>query len=745
MTTDAEIVIGVRGEIEGGKRVQRTLDDIEKSGRQAKAGVKDLQSEFQRTDGTARLLANTMRVLGVSFGLRQLQQVVDTYTNIQNRLKLVTNNASELVGVTNELFQISNSTRQSFESTAEVYSRVALATKDMGLSQRDTLNFTQSLNQAVALSGASAAEASAGLIQLSQGLASGMLRGDELRSVLEQLPAVADVIAKGLGVTRGELRKMGEEGQITAQNVIQAFALAREELENNFGKTVPTIGQAFVVLKNQVIQFTGELDKTYGVSTKVAEAILLLGNNLDVLTKALFVAGGAWVIYRGYALLALGTAVLAAIAGNVAAFVQLAAGIRTAAGATALLNAAFMVGPGALFAVLGAVAGAAWVFRKELEASLIYVVTEAIIMIDKLVVKLQELADFGTTGLGAVFATAGAKMGLVDESALAEVLAEQGNKKKNYKNLSGFTAEQLRNEANDMIAGLGSGPSPSSQGTVSTATGVDRTPVAISEEQGKAQKQVQKLTESLKFQLEQLKRNDLEQEIYNNLKQAGVSIDTTAGQQIAELTRQYDENSKSLENQKRIFDTLADASSNFLKDTIKGVGSLGDRIKGLIADFADLAYQMAVIEPIKQNLFGGSGSSGGSGIFGALFSGIGSIFSSGPSASIAQAAARGAANPALYGPGFASGGSMVLGGKPGIDQNQLSLNGVPIAKTGRGEVLSISPKQKSGSGNIVVNQTINLSMGVAEAVAAQFSSIMPQLQRATQSAIEEAQMRGIKA
>jgi tape measure domain-containing protein len=737
---DANIVIGIEGRVEGGKVVQRTLDDIDKSGAKAKKGVSDLKDEFTRTDGAAKLLANTMRVLGVAFGLRQLQQVVDTYTNIQNRLKLVTNNASELVGVTKALFEISNSTRQSFESTAEVYARVALATKEMGLSQRDTLQFTESLNQAVALSGASSAEASAGLIQLSQGLASGTLRGDELRSVLEQLPAVADVIAKGLGVTRGELRKMGEEGKITADQVIKAFALARVELEENFAKTVPTIGQAFTVLRNRFIEFVGELDKSTGASTTLAKLIIMLSKNLDTLSAALFIAAGAWGAYRAAALLALGATVLTAVAGNVTAFIQLAATVRTLTGATALLNAAFMTGPGALVAVLGAAGAAAWVFRKELEASLIWVVAEAIILVDKLLIKLQQIADFGTTNLGATMAWAA--NGFKTDDALNDALADMANNKKKFSGASGFSTEQLRNETDAMVAGLSSKSGP--KGSVSTVGGTPAyvAPVADKEAE-KAQKAIDNVTNSLKFQLEQLKRNDTEQAIYNNLKQAGVSLDSAAGKNISELTRQLETNSEQLEKQKRVIDGVAGATEGFFKSWLTGAEGFKGAVKGMIGTLADLAFQLLVVDKIKANFTGNS--SPASGIFGALLNGIGGLFGSANyGASSLPKNSAGATVGTYQVPKFANGGSMTIGGIPGIDRNELSLNGAPIAKVGRGETLSVTPKGGGGQ-PIVVHQNINLSMGVAEAVAQQFTSFLPQISKATQSAIEEAQMRGIRA
>jgi len=240
--------------------------------------------------------------------LKKVQEYADTYTNIQNRLKIVTKNTAELNVVTKELFAIANRTRSSFEGTAEVYARTALALKDVGVSQRETLQFSESLNQAIILSGASATEAHAGMIQLSQGLASNRLSGDELRSVLEQLPAVADVIAKHMGITRGELRKMGEDGKITAKIVLDAFKAARGELAEKFVKTVPTISQAFQRLQNNTVRYVGELDKANGASAVLAKTIVFLADNLDALARLALAAGiaiGVGLAQRGIASLTL--------------------------------------------------------------------------------------------------------------------------------------------------------------------------------------------------------------------------------------------------------------------------------------------------------------------------------------------------------------------------------------------------------------------------------------------------------
>lgn len=279
------VKIDPRGADLGGRKVEDRLKRIE-----------------NRADTMRKTMARAFQFAIFAGGIAVLRNLADTYTNLQNRIRTVTTSYQEQAAVTERLFNISNATRSSFEATTEVYARTALAVKEMGKSQEETLRFTESLNQAVILSGASAQEAQAGMIQLSQGLASGALRGDELRSVLEQLPAVADVIAKGLGVTRGELRQMGQEGKITADIVLDSFAEAREELAERFGRTVPTISQSFVVFRNKVLQAIGSLDEAVGASRILSQVIIGLANNMETLIRivgALAIAFGVALAKKG--------------------------------------------------------------------------------------------------------------------------------------------------------------------------------------------------------------------------------------------------------------------------------------------------------------------------------------------------------------------------------------------------------------------------------------------------------------
>lgn len=261
----------------------------------ANTGAKQVERQLNTLEGQGqrlgRLLSQVFGLVSVSLVVRELVRLNDTFVNAQNRIRQVTADTAQLNAVTQELFEIAARTRVGFEATSTLYTRTALAVRNLGLTQRETLQFTESLNQAIVLSGATAQEASAGLIQLSQGLASGTLRGDELRSVLEQLPRVADVIAEQLGVTRGELRLLGQQGKISAETIVEAFQNARDTLQQDFAGTVPTIGQAFAVLRTRVIEFVAKIDEATGASASFARAIITLSDNLDVLGRVVTTVG----------------------------------------------------------------------------------------------------------------------------------------------------------------------------------------------------------------------------------------------------------------------------------------------------------------------------------------------------------------------------------------------------------------------------------------------------------------------
>lgn len=272
---------------------------VQESGsRVVKRRLEGIGTAAENSTRRLRLLQNSLFVLGGAGLLSSLGHMVDTLTNIENRLRLVTNSTAEFNAVQEKLFDVATRTRGRFESVAKVFTRTALATRELGVSQQELLNFTESVLKSTILSGADVRETNAALIQLSQGMASGTLRGDELRSVLEQLPFVADVIAKQMKVMRGELRLVGAQGKINADIILKAFRNARKEIADKFAKTIPTLGQAFQVFRTSLLRIIDSFEDFIKGSTFVARSIIAISKSLGFLLAALIAAASGFAGFK---------------------------------------------------------------------------------------------------------------------------------------------------------------------------------------------------------------------------------------------------------------------------------------------------------------------------------------------------------------------------------------------------------------------------------------------------------------
>ncbi|EEY09676.1 phage tape measure protein [Mannheimia haemolytica serotype A2 str. OVINE] len=226
----------------------------------------------------------------------QTLKYADSYTELQNRMRLVTDSQNEMVAATNTVFDISLRTNQAVGATSEVYQRFAKNADTLKISQKQVAELTETVSKAVAMSGASSASAEAALMQFGQAMASGELRGAELNSVMEQTPALAQAIADGLGVSVGALKDMGKNGELQISKVIEALQKAKDTVDTDFEKRVKTLSMSFTNLETSMIQFVGQVDSTYGVTQKLAEGVDFVSENLESMIKVAGALIGALAI-----------------------------------------------------------------------------------------------------------------------------------------------------------------------------------------------------------------------------------------------------------------------------------------------------------------------------------------------------------------------------------------------------------------------------------------------------------------
>lgn len=225
-----------------------------------------------------------MAAIGIGASVGEFVRMADASTNVASRLGLVTSSAAELASVQQRLFGIAQSSRVSFTDLVGTYAQVARSTKDLGVSQTALLGVIQTISQAVTISGGSAASAQAALTQLSQGFASGALRGEELNSILEQTPRLAQALADGLGVGVGKLRELGQAGELTSEKVLGALEKSAAGVAAEFGKMAVTVEQASTNAANSVLRLVGAFDRLFGVTSAIGGAIQTISNGLDFLS-----------------------------------------------------------------------------------------------------------------------------------------------------------------------------------------------------------------------------------------------------------------------------------------------------------------------------------------------------------------------------------------------------------------------------------------------------------------------------
>jgi len=319
----------------------------------ANAG-RNIQSLQNRALGLGKTVAATFGIaLGVGL-VAQITGAADAYTNLNSRIRLVTDSQTAANVVADEVFAIAQRTRSDLTNTGLLYSSLARSTADLNLRQSQLAQITETVNQSFIVSGASTESARAAITQLTQGLSSGALRGDEFNSVAEQAPIIMDLVARSLGKTRGELREFAAEGGITAEILSGALLNGAEQVQQKMDGMALTISGAGQQLGNAFTRFIGQAGEATAASVAIAAAISFVADNFNGIALAALAVGA---ILGGRLLAQLGASALG-WAANTLNLVAFRASMLGAASASPVLVAglrAVTVSAGTLAGVLGPV------------------------------------------------------------------------------------------------------------------------------------------------------------------------------------------------------------------------------------------------------------------------------------------------------------------------------------------------------------------------------------------------------
>lgn len=286
------------------EKAQAQIDQLEKEVQQADQAFIGFQAEvgkastsLKNTDSAAQTaqkglngakfavnaLVGAMAAIGVGLGLRELAEAADSYTNLSVRIQIATREGGDFSSAMAGVHQVALATNSSLQATGDLFTRLNTVGKEMGMTQQQALDLTKTITQAIQIGGGSAQASEAAVQQFIQAMQGGVLRGEEFNSIMENGYGLAEALAKGLGVTTGELRKMAENGELSSERVIKAVQSQATQIQETYNQFPTTISNALQKISTQWQILIGEMDQANGSSATVANALSIIADNLGIL------------------------------------------------------------------------------------------------------------------------------------------------------------------------------------------------------------------------------------------------------------------------------------------------------------------------------------------------------------------------------------------------------------------------------------------------------------------------------
>ncbi len=283
--------LGVKVTQKGSAKAKKEINSIGVAGNKARKEI--------------GLLSGTLAALSVGLITTRLVNYADAWTGLNNKLRLVTASSHKQREAMDAIFKISQRTRTSLEANATLFSRLSLGADDLNFSETELLRVTETLNKQVLIGGNNAQEASAGLVQFAQGIASGRLQGDELRSVMENLLGVQKGLISGFKklykegqidfkVTKSNIRDLASTGVLSSDLLIKALLAVTDETDAAFSQLDATIAQSIGRVSNSFLKYIGEANDVSKSSRLITGSLNVLADNLDTVINTLATAGVAY-------------------------------------------------------------------------------------------------------------------------------------------------------------------------------------------------------------------------------------------------------------------------------------------------------------------------------------------------------------------------------------------------------------------------------------------------------------------
>lgn len=229
------------------QRLNRTLDATD-----ALTDTIDPGAPFERS--AADIGAASRQVDNFNNRVKKIVELADGMTTTRARLGLMNDGLQTTAELQDMIMKSANRSRAAYSTTADAVAKMGIMAGDAFSSNEELIAFSELINKQFTIAGTSAAGIDAAMLQLTQAMSSGVLRGEELNSVFEQAPTIIQAIADYLGVPIGKIREMAAEGQITSTIVKNAMLASADEINAKFAAMPMTFSQVWTIAKNIALE-----------------------------------------------------------------------------------------------------------------------------------------------------------------------------------------------------------------------------------------------------------------------------------------------------------------------------------------------------------------------------------------------------------------------------------------------------------------------------------------------------------
>lgn len=276
----------------GSRELQSMLNGLSGNMGRLEASVNRTERSIGSMERTMSSLSVVARGLFAALSVQQVASYADAWTELNNKVANSVRTGETQTEVMQRIFDVSQATQSSLNGTATLYARLERGTRAYNTSAEDLVRLTTIINQGFAVSGATAQEAENAIIQLSQGIASGVLRGEEFNSVSEQGSRLMVALADSMGVSIGQLRAMAAQGQLTTDVVVKGLLSQGDAIGKEFANTTVSIAKGLQVAGNNVTKFFGENSTVKSFAAGFRDSVITISENLETLSGALIIVAG---------------------------------------------------------------------------------------------------------------------------------------------------------------------------------------------------------------------------------------------------------------------------------------------------------------------------------------------------------------------------------------------------------------------------------------------------------------------